>query len=206
MIDNFKKWLKLFALRTPDGWRIQLPFFCGEQMRSVKLFTFTILFILLIQVPTAEAISDDESKEMFTKLVHAFYESDAETFFNIISKFKNPQFDSMLIVSNWMKGRTAVQETFLSVKGVEVGGMARIAEETIGDIDFRFDGTDKAPSRVIIVTAFVDRIIEFEKPVPPQHRRVQQVAVFKLYVTIVKEKYLSYKSDEINLGYLFAGK
>jgi hypothetical protein len=175
-------------------------------MRSVKLFTLTILFALLIQVPSAEAISDEEAIGILTKLVHSYYDSDADTFFNIISKFEKPQFQNRKIISNWMKERTATQKTYLSVKGVEVGGMARIAEETLGDIDFRFDGTDKAPSRVIIVTAFVERIIEFDKTVPPKHRRVQQVAAFKLYVTIVNEKYLSYKSDEINLGYYFAEK
>lgn len=175
-------------------------------MRSIKVFALTVLYVLLIQAPSAEAIKDEDAKKMLTELVYAYYKSDAGRFFKIISKFEKPQFDNLLMITNWMKGRTALQETYLNVRGVEVGGRARIAEETIGDIDFRFDGTEKSPSRVIIVTAFVDRYIEFDKTVPPQHRRVQQVAVFKLYVTIVKEKYLSYKSDEINLGYLFAEK
>ena len=186
------------------GWRSTKPFLNGEKMRSVKLFALTILSIFLLQIPNAEAITDDESKEMLTNLVHAYYEGDAKTFFKIISRFENPQFTNLKMIKNWMNGRCVLQETFLSVKGVEVGGMARIAKETVGDITFRFDGTEKSPSRVIIVTAFVDRLFEFDAPIPPQYRKVQQIAVFKLYATVVDEKYLSYKSDEINLGYLFA--
>jgi len=188
----------------PVGWRSTKPFLNGEKMRSVKLFALTVLSLFLLQTPNAEAISDDESKKMFTNLVHAYYEADAETFFKIISKFENPQFTNIKMIKNWMKGRTLKQETYLSVKGVEVGGMARISKETLGDITFRFDGTEKSASRVIIVTAFVDRLFEFDAPIPLKYRKVQQIAVFKLYATVVKEKYLSYKSDEINLGYLFA--
>lgn len=173
-------------------------------MRSIKLFTITVLTVLLISPPSAEAISDEEAKGMLVTLVHAYYDSDSETFWKIISKFEKPQFESPLIIKNWMRDRKALQETLLIVRGYEVVGMARITEEILGDIVFRFDGKVNTSPRIIIVTVPVERIIEFDKPVPAYRRRVQQIAAFKMYVTIVEEKYLSYKSDEINLGYYFA--
>jgi hypothetical protein len=154
----------------------------------------------------AHALSDADSKKLFVKLVHSYYESDADTFWEITSKFQEPMFDNKKSILRWMKDRLATQETFLKVKGVIVIGQARITSEELGDITFRFDGLINDPTRVIIVTAWVNRVIEFDEPVPQAQRKVDQVAILKIYVTIVEEKLFAFKSDEINFGYNFAGK
>lgn len=154
----------------------------------------------------AHALSDADSKKMFTRLVHSFYESDADTFWEISSKFQEQMFDKQENVHAWMKDRLAVKETFIKVKGVMVRGQARITSEEIDHIDFRFDGMLNAPTRVIVVTAWVNRVIEFDDTVPPERRKIDQIAILKIYVSIADERLISFKSDEINFGYTFASK
>ncbi len=154
----------------------------------------------------AYALSDGDSKKMFTKLVHSYYESDADTFWKITSKFQERMFDKQESVHRWMKDRLALQQTYLKVKGVLVSGQARITSEEIGKIEFRFDGLINDPTRVIVVTAWVNRVIEFDGSVPPEHRKIDQIAILKIYVSIGDERLINFKSNEINFGYTFAAK
>ncbi len=173
-------------------------------MRLIVSCTLTFLIATFIGLPRARAITDDESKEMLTNMVHAYYESNPDKLLKICSRFKNPQFTNRRTVNKWMKERTATRETYMKVRGVMVHGMAKITDEKLGNIEFRFDGTEKSPSRVIVVTAWLERIYEFDETVPQKQRVIEQIAVLKIYVTIMEEKYLSFKSDEINFGYYFA--
>lgn len=175
-------------------------------MRQFILFALTLLIVSLADIPRAAALSDAESKKMFTKLVHAYYESDADTFWEICSKFEKPLFDSREDISRWMKERLALQDTFIKIKGALVTGKARITSEKVGLIEFRFDGSEKAPSRVIVVTAWIKRIIEFDEPVPSERRKIDQEAILKIYATIIEERLINFKSDEINFGYTFANR
>ncbi len=172
-------------------------------MRYVLLAPL-ILVAMLAFSPRAMAFSDEESKEMFTKFVHSYYESDANTFYKICSRFERPLFEKLKDVKVWMDDRLAEKMTFLKVQGVIVMGKARIISEKLGKIMFRFDGTSKSPSRIIVVTAWVNRVIEFDDSVPPERRKVDQEAILKIYATLVDEKLVAFKSDEIDFGYTFS--
>ena len=156
--------------------------------------------------PGANALSDAAAKNMLTEFVHSYYESNPATFWEITSKFEKSQFNDNKDINLWMEERLALQMTYLKVDGILVSGMARITSEKLGKIEFRFDGSENSESRVIVVTAWVNRVIEFDDTVPPQHRKVDQVAVLKIYVTLINERLTSYKSDEINFGYSFAAR
>lgn len=182
------------------------PKYRWNRMQRITLFSVTFLFAMFTITSSAIALSDEESKKLFTKLVHSYYESDAETFFEICSKFEKPLFDNLKDVQRWMDSRMAPMETYLRVRGVVVGGSAKIISEKLGKIVFRFDGSEQTPSRVIVVTAWVKRIIEFDESVPPGRRIVEQEAILKIYATVVEERFITFKSDEINFGYSFANR
>ncbi|VAX25433.1 hypothetical protein MNBD_NITROSPINAE02-1157 [hydrothermal vent metagenome] len=175
-------------------------------MRHTTFFTAALLVGALVFSPAAMAFSDEESKEMFTKLVHSYYESDAQTFYKICSRFERPLFEKLKDVRVWMDDRLAEKMTFLKVQGVIVMGKAKIVSERLGRIMFRFDGTRENPSRIIVVTAWVNRVIEFDDSVPPERRKVDQEAILKIYATLVDEKLVTFKSDEIDFGYRFSAK
>ena len=174
-------------------------------MKSPLISALLALAISVTTPATARAvISDDDSKEMLTRLVKAYYESDADTFWEISSKFKERMFENKKDVRVWMESRVAEQETFIKVRGVTVVGQAKITSEKLGDIVFRFDGSINSPTRVVVVTAFVHRVIEFDENVAEEQRVIDQDAVLKIYVSIAEEKLHSFKSDELNFGYEFA--
>ncbi|VAX18497.1 hypothetical protein MNBD_NITROSPINAE04-50 [hydrothermal vent metagenome] len=173
-------------------------------MRFFITFKITLLLAMFAAPIDAYALSDADSKKMFTRLVHSFYENDVDTFWEISSQFEKQMFEKPENVGEWMKNRVATQETYIKVKGVLVFGQARIASEKIDHIDFRFDGPMNAPSRIIVVTAWVNRVIEFDESVPPERRKIDQIAILKIYVTLADENLITFKSDEINFGYTFA--
>jgi hypothetical protein len=169
----------------------------------MKTFVFLLLLFALL-IPDAEAIGDDESERMFTEFVRSYYENDAPAFWKITSQFNEPLFKDQQEVQEWMIERRASSETVLKVKGVIVLGQATIAKEEVGNIEFRFDGLENAPTRIIVITAWVHRVIEFDESVEQDHRLVTEEAVLKIYVSIADEKLVSYRSDEISLDYSFA--
>jgi len=173
-------------------------------LRFFITFKLTLLLAMFALPMDAYALSDADSKKMLTKLVYSFYGNDADTFWDISSKFEKRMFDKPENVGEWMKSRVAIQETYIKVKGVLVYGPAKITSEKIDHIDFRFDGPINAPSRIIIVTAWVNRVIEFDESVAPERRKIDQIAILKIYVTIADEVLITFKSDEINFGYTFA--
>ncbi len=173
-------------------------------MRTIFIFMLALPMAIFAAPFEAEAMSDAVAKKMLTKFVHSYCESDPDTFWKIVSKFENPQFNDHKDISLWMEERLSLQMTYLKVEGVLVAGMARIASEKLGEIEFRFDGLENSEHRVIVVTAWVNRVIEFDDTVPSHHRKVDQEAILKIYVTLINERLASYKSDEINFGYSFA--
>lgn len=173
-------------------------------MRFIYIFMLVLPMTIFSADVKAGELSEDNSKKMFTELVHSFYESDADTFWQISSKFNKRLFENQENIQSWMEERTAPQETYLKVKGILVSGTARITSEKINKIEFRFDGAENSPTRVIVVTAWVDRVIEFDESVRPEQRVVNQVAILKIYVMVADEKLDNFKSDEINFGYTFA--
>jgi len=173
-------------------------------MRLIYLFILVLSLSIFSTVVKAGELSDAHSKKMFAEMVHSYYESDADTFWKICSRFKTRLFDSREDVRIWMENRLAPQETHLKVNGIIVSGIARITSEKINEIDFRFDGSINSPTRVIVVTSFIDRVIEFDENVRPEQRKVNQIAILKIYVMVANEKLDNFKSDEINFGYTFA--
>lgn len=174
-------------------------------MRPTLFFALIFLVIMFAVTPRVNALSDSDSEKMLTKLVHSYYESDPDTFWEIISKFEKPQFSDQKDVRLWMEKRLSLQMTYLKVEGVIIAGMARIASEELGKIVFRFDGAQYSEARVIVVTAWVNRVIEFDDTSVPSHqRKIDQEAVLKIYVTLINERLTSYKSGELNFGYTFA--
>ena len=175
-------------------------------MRPVIFAALTFFIMTFAAVTGADAMSDGDAKKMLTKLVHSYYESDSDTFWKIVSRFKNPQFENREDVHSWMEERLALQMTYLKVDGLAVSGMSIITSEKLGDIKFRFDGSENSESRVIVVTAWVSRVIQFDDTVPLHHRKVDQEAILKIYVTLLNERLKSYSSDELNFGYSFASQ
>ncbi len=172
-------------------------------IRPTHVVALFFLSVTLLLTPQASAISDDESKTMLTKFVHSYYDIDPESFWNISTKFKNQSSKKLKDVRRWLEHRLDLGMTYLKVKGIIVTGNAKITKEKLDHIDFRFDGSEGADSRIIVVTAFVHRTIKFDDSVRPDQRTVAQEAVMKIYVTLVNEELISYRSDEINLGYEF---
>ncbi len=174
-------------------------------MKSFKYFVFAILIVAFSSPKVVSAMNGDESREVFTRFVHSYFENDPDTFYEICSKFREPIFKSSDDVRKWMDERVSVKETYFKVDGIIVYGLAQITSEKLQKIDFRFDGNEESEMQVIIITAFVDRVIKFDDTVPEPQRVVNQVAILKVYVTIVNQRLNGFKSDEINFGYSFAG-
>lgn len=175
-------------------------------MRSVIFAALTFFIMTFAATTGADAMSDGDTKKMLTKLVHSYYKSDSDTFWKIVSRFENPQFKNREDVHSWMEERLALQMTYLKVDGLIVSGMSIITSEKLGDIKFRFDGSENSKSRVIVVTAWVSRVIQFDDTVPLHHRTVDQDAILKIYVTLLNERLKSYYSNELNFGYSFASQ
>lgn len=173
-------------------------------IRPTSIIALPLMAVALLLTPPASALSDDESKAMLTKFVHSYYDVEPESFWGISTKFKNQSNEKLKDVRRWLEHRLDLGMTYLKVKGVIVMGNAKITREKLDHIDFRFDGSEGADSRIIVVTAFVHRTIKFDDSVEAEKRIVAQEAVMKIYVTLVKEELISYRSDEINLGYEFA--
>ncbi len=139
---------------------------------------------------------------MLNEMARSYYESDPETYWKICSRFKYPQFKDLDDVRAWMRDRLVPAATPVKIKATVVYGTATIISEKMGEMVFRFDGSEGTP-RVIVATAKVDRILEFDESVPYEHRKVFQDAYLKIYVTLIREQLISYKSDEINMSYSF---
>jgi len=159
--------------------------------------------MVLVAPSGATAFSNEEAKKMLKEMARSYYENDPETYWKICSRFENPQFKNLDEVRYWMRDRLAPAMTPIKIRRTVVYGVAKITSEKLGDLVFRFDGEEGATSRVIVATAKVDRIIEFDEDVPFEHRKIFQDAYLKIYVTLIKEKLVSYKSDEINMAYTF---
>jgi len=172
-------------------------------MRFTIIFAVTFLCAALAAPPEAAAFSDKEAKKILNEMARSYYESDPETYWAICSRFKNPQFKNLDEVRYWMRDRLAPSMTPIKIRKTVVYGIAKIASEKLGDLVFRFDGKEGSPSRVIVVTAPVERIIEYEDSVPFEHRKVFEDAYLKIYVTLMEEKLVSYKSDELHMSYTF---
>jgi len=172
-------------------------------MRLTIIFAVTFLCAALVAPSGAAAFRDEEAKKMLNEMARSYYESDPETYWKICSRFENPQFKNLDEVRYWMRDRMAPAITPIKIRRTMVYGIAKIASEKLGDLVFRFDGEEGADSRVIVATAKVDRIIEFDESVPFEHRKIFQDAYLKIYVTLLKEKLVSYKSDEISMSYSF---
>lgn len=173
-------------------------------MRLVYICTLILSVSIFSTVVRADELSDAQCKKIFTEFVHSYYEGDADSFWKISSRFRTRLFDNREDVSIWMENRTAPQETNLKVEGIVVSGIARITSEKINQIEFRFDGSINSPTRVIVVTSFIDRVIEFDDSVRPERRIINQIAILKMYIMVANEKLDNFKSDEINFGYSFA--
>jgi len=172
-------------------------------MRFTIIFAVTFLCTALVVPSGAAAFSNEEAKKMLKEMARSYYESAPKTYWEICSRFENPQFKNLKEVSYWMKDRLAPAMTPIKIRRTVVYGKAKITSEKLGNMVFRFDGKEGDDSRVIVATAKVDRIIEFDENVPFEHRKIFQDAYLKIYVTLVKEKLISYKSDEINMAYTF---
>jgi len=174
-----------------------------NKVRLTIIFAVTFFCATLVVPPGAAALSNEEAKKMLNDMARSYYESDPETYWKICSRFENPQFKNLKEVRFWMRDRLAPSMTPIKIRRTVVYGIAHITSEKLGNMVFRFDGSEGADSRVIVATAKVDRIIEFGEDVPFEHRKVFQDAYLKIYVTLVKGKLISYKSDEINMAYTF---
>jgi len=172
-------------------------------MRQVGFVVIAVLIILSVVASPADALSDASLKKTLTSMVVSYYDNDADTLWKMTSKFEKSQLGDLAEIKRWMKDRMALQPNVFKVKGIIVQGMAKITNEKLGEITFRFDGSENAPSRVVVVTAHVDRVIVFDPPVVEEHRIVDQEAYLKIYATLIKEKLVSFKSDELNFGYSF---
>jgi len=174
-----------------------------NKMRSTIILAAIILLTALAAPAGAAPFSNEEARQMLNKMARSYYESDPETYWAICSRFKNPQFKNLAEVRAWMHDRLVPSMTYIKVKATVVHGIAKITSEKLDNMVFRFDGKEGDDSRVIVATAKVDRIIEFGEDVPFEHRKIFQDAYLKIYITLVKGKLISYKSDEINLAYQF---
>ncbi len=172
-------------------------------MRFAIIVAATILFMVVAAPPGATAFSNEEAKQMLSRMARSYYESDPETYWKICSRFEKPQFKDLAEVRAWMKDRLVPSTTLVKVQATFIYGMAKITSEKLGELVYRFDDDKSTASRVIVATGKVERILEFDEDVPLEHRRIFEKAYLKIYVTLVKEKLISYKSDEIHLEFAF---
>jgi len=173
------------------------------QMRFTIIVVATILCAVLAAPPGAAAFSNEEAKQMLNEMARSYYESNPDAYWKICSRFEKPQFKDLAEVRAWMKDRLVPSMTLVKVNATVIYGMAKITSEKLGKLVFRFDDKKDTPSRIIVATAKVERILEFDEDVPLEHRKIFENAYLKIYVTLVKEKLISYKSDEIHLEFAF---
>lgn len=167
-------------------------------MRTFTILTSAALILGCAAVNGFAAGNKADPVATIIQWVHAYYKSDAEKYWEIVSMFESPHVGSLEETREWMKKRLEPEEIVLPVNGEYLYGKARIVKEIVGLIDSRVDEIGISTAKMIIITANITRLYEFtDKDL--KGRRVEELAVLKLYVVVDKDAFISYHADEINL-------
>ncbi|VAX18100.1 hypothetical protein MNBD_NITROSPINAE01-1788 [hydrothermal vent metagenome] len=144
-----------------------------------------------------ESQADPEALEVIN-LIHAFYENDAEKFWEITSKFEHPQYGSLVEVQEMMAERKGEADLPLAIDGIPVMGKANTLREELGEITYRVENAgDDAGTVMYSFTAWVNRVIDFVYDGGRQE--VTRKVVLKAYVQVRGGKFVTIYSNETEM-------
>ena len=150
-----------------------------------------------IAAPTGFAQSEPDPDAMITQWIYAYYNSDAEKFWDVASRFKNQQHKNIQEVKDMMDARRGPVQQAISVKGEYLYGTTTLIGDEVGKIDHRVDKIPNSTSEMHVFTAFVTRSLDIVGDFGK--REVEQNMVLKMYITIDGGKLISYHADEIKM-------
>ncbi len=132
------------------------------------------------------------------ELIHAFYENNAEKFWEITSKFEHPQYGSLVEVQEMMAERKGEVDLPLAIDGIPVMGKANTLREELGEITYRAENAgDDAGTVMYSFTAWVNRVIDFVYDGGRQE--VTRKIVLKAYVQVKGGKFITIYSNETEM-------